>query len=48
VFLASCIVQDGHGMLPLLAHNLKISALVKLFNIIVGLSIGFILYYLGW
>jgi len=38
--LASCIVQDGHGMIPLLAHSRRDFITVKLINLVVGLSIG--------
>ena len=48
VLLASSIVQDGHGMLPLLSYTLKDSVLIKLFNLAIGLGLGIILYTLGW
>ncbi len=48
VLLASSIVQDGHGMLPLFSYSLKDSLLVKLFNLIFGLGIGLGLYALGF
>ena len=48
VLLASSIVQDGHGMLPLLSYTLRDSMLVKVFNLVFGLSIGLILYYTGF
>ena len=47
VLLTSSIVQDGHGMLPLLSHNLKDCFWIKLFNLIFGLFIGGSLYLLG-
>ncbi len=47
VLLASSIVQDGHGMLPLLSYTIKDSLLIKLFNFLIGLGIGFILYRIG-
>ena len=40
ILLASSIVQDGHGMLPMLAHSRKTFVLVKLINLVVGLAIG--------
>lgn len=40
VLLASSIVQDGHGMLPLLSYSLRDAALIKLFNLMVGLALG--------
>jgi len=40
ILLASSIVQDGHGMLPMLAHSRKTFLQVKLINLIVGLAMG--------
>jgi hypothetical protein len=40
VLLASSIVQDGHGMLPLLAHSRRAFVVVKLVNLVVGLAVG--------
>jgi len=40
VLLAGSIVQDGHGMLPVLAHSRKIFLLVKVINFAVGLLVG--------
>lgn len=40
ILMASSIVQDGHGMLPMLAHSRKVFAHVKLINLIVGLAVG--------
>ncbi len=40
ILAASSIVQDGHGMLPLLAESRKGFFAVKLVNIIVGLLVG--------
>ncbi|MEA3432091.1 MAG: putative manganese transporter, partial [candidate division WOR-3 bacterium] len=47
VILTSSIIQDGHGMLPLLSYTVRDSVLIKIFNLIIGLSIGFILYVAG-
>lgn len=47
VLLASSIVQDGHGILPLLSHSVKDSVLVKAFNLIIGLLLGLVLYLIG-
>jgi hypothetical protein len=47
VLFTTSFVQDGHGMLPLLSYSLKDSILIKLFNLIFGLSIGVILFALG-
>ena len=48
VLLASSMIQDGHGMLPLLSYTLKDTMLIKLFNLAIGLGLGLILYSLGW
>ena len=48
VLLCSSIVQDGHGMLPLLSYTVKDSFLIKLFNFMVGLAVSVVLYYLGF
>jgi hypothetical protein len=42
ILLASSIVQDGHGMLPLLAVSKKAFIWVKLINLLVGLIVGLI------
>lgn len=43
ILLASSIVQDGHGMLPLLAHSPRTFILIKLINLVAGFLIGAIL-----
>jgi hypothetical protein len=48
VLLASSIVQDGHGMLPLLSYTIRDSLLIKLVNFLIGLTTGVILYILGF
>ncbi len=48
ILLASSIVQDGHGMLPMLAHSRKTFFLVKLINLVIGGSIGAIVLLVGW
>ena len=40
VLLTSSLVQDGHGMLPLLSYSVKDSIQIKLFNLAFGLAIG--------
>lgn len=47
VLLASSIVQDGHGMLPLFSYSVKDSILIKLFNLVFGTIIGLIFYLFG-
>ncbi|MGB9610242.1 MAG: putative manganese transporter [Bryobacteraceae bacterium] len=40
VLLTSSIVQDGHGMLPLLAHSRRAFIAVKAINLVAGLAVG--------
>jgi len=40
ILIASSIVQDGHGMLPLLAESKRGFFAVKGVNVIVGLLVG--------
>ena len=47
VLLASSIVQDGHGMLPLLAHSRVDFLKVKAINLVAGLLAGSLLLLLG-
>lgn len=42
ILAASSIVQDGHGMLPLLAHSRKAFIVVKIINLIFGLAVGLV------
>ncbi len=47
VLLTSSMVQDGHGLLPLLSYSVKDSVKIKVFNLFIGLSIGLALYLIG-
>ncbi|OQX92186.1 MAG: hypothetical protein B6D58_04320 [candidate division Zixibacteria bacterium 4484_95] len=47
VLLASSIVQDGHGMLPLLAHSRRVFIFVKAVNLAIGLTIGLLGCFIG-
>lgn len=40
ILLANSIVQDGHGMLPMLAYSRKTFFIVKLISLLVGLTVG--------
>ncbi|MFH1037714.1 MAG: putative manganese transporter [PVC group bacterium] len=42
ILLASSIVQDGHGMLPILSISVKNFLLIKLFNFFFGLAVGYL------
>jgi len=48
ILLASSIVQDGHGMLPLLSYTVRDSLLIKVFNLIFGVVIGLAFYAAGY
>jgi len=48
VLLASSIVQDGHGTLPLLAHSRREFAAVKAVKLVVGLAAGLACMLAGW
>jgi hypothetical protein len=48
VLVANSIVQDGHGMLPLLADSRRDFVLVKSINLAVGLVVGAVLLLLGY
>jgi hypothetical protein len=48
VLLGSSIVQDGHGVLPLLSYSVKDAITLKLINLGLGISIGGIALALGW
>jgi Putative, 10TM heavy-metal exporter len=47
VLFTSTIVQDGHGMLPLLSYSFRDSVKVKAFNFSFGLIFGLILFAFG-
>jgi hypothetical protein len=48
VLFVSSVVQDGHGMLPLLSYSVKDTLLIKLLKLVFGLLIGFGIYLLGF
>ena len=43
ILLSSSIVQDGHGMLPMLSFSVKDSISIKIFNALIGLLLGSVL-----
>lgn len=47
VLVAHSIVQDGHGMLPLLAHSRRDFLMVKAINLVAGLIVGAVMISLG-
>jgi hypothetical protein len=48
VLFTSSFVQDGHGILPLLSYSVKDAIIVKILNLVFGLSIGTVLYIIGF
>jgi len=48
VLFTSSIVQDGHGMLPMLSYSLKDSMKIKGFNLVFGITVGLIFYFFGY
>lgn len=48
ILLASSIVQDGHGMLPLLGDSLAAFAIVKSINLAVGLLVAVAVFSCGY
>jgi hypothetical protein len=47
ILLSSSVVQDGHGMLPLLAESKRSFLFVKMINFAVGLLVGLACYAIG-
>jgi hypothetical protein len=47
VLLTSSIVQDGHGMLPMLSYSIEDTIKIKLFNFSFGIIVGLILFTFG-
>ncbi len=45
VLLTSSIVQDGHGMLPLLAHSRKVFGFAKAINLASGILVGLLFHF---
>jgi len=48
VLMASSIVQDGHGMLPMLAHSRREFLVIKAISFATGLALGAAAMGLGW
>lgn len=47
VLMVSSIVQDGHGLLPMLSHSVKNTFVIKLFNVGFALVVGAVLLVVG-
>ncbi len=48
VLFTSSVVQDGHGMLPMLSYSVKDTIKIKMFNLVFGLTTGLIIYLFGY
>jgi hypothetical protein len=48
VLVANCIVQDGHGLIPTLAHSRKTFVFIKSLKFVLGFGAGLILHAMGW
>lgn len=48
VLVANSAIQDGHGMLPMLAHSRRDFLIVKGINLVVGLAVGTAMMALGF
>lgn len=48
ILLANSIVQDGHGMIPMLAESKRGFLAVKAINLAIGLLVGYIVLILGF
>ncbi|MBN2695019.1 arsenic efflux protein [bacterium] len=48
ILLVSSIVQDGHGLLPVIGYSIQDAFKIKIFNVIFGLAIGSIVMLLGF
>lgn len=48
VLLTDSMVQDGHGLLPLISFSFKDTMYIKIFNLLFGLTLGLCLFYFGF
>lgn len=48
VLLTSSISQDGHGALPLLSYSLRDTTIIKTYNLLVGLVVGWLTWLIGF
>lgn len=47
VLLVNTLSQDGHGLLPLIAHSVKDTVYVQIFTTLISVAVGVLLYSLG-
>ena len=48
VLFTTSFVQDGHGMLPMLSYSIRDSLLIKAFNLVFGITVGSVIFALGF
>jgi hypothetical protein len=48
ILVANCIVQEGHGLIPTLAHSRRAFFLVKGTKLVLALALGLVGYLMGW
>ena len=48
ILLANCVVQDGHGLIPTLAHSRRAFLAVKAIKMVLGLGLGLLGIARGW
>lgn len=48
VLFVNSFIQEGHGLLPLLSHSIKVALVVKLLKLLFGVTIGGIIYIMGF
>jgi len=48
VLVANCIVQDGHGLIPTLAHSRRTFIYIKSIKFVIGLAVGLLGHAMGW
>ncbi|NOX38239.1 MAG: selenocysteine protein [Calditrichaeota bacterium] len=48
VLLTSSLVQDGHGLLPMLSYSVRDAVRIKAFNLVYGLLVGYAAMALGF
>lgn len=46
--MANCIVQEGHGLIPTLAHSRKAFVAIKALKFVIGLAVGLLGAAMGW
>lgn len=47
ILLANCIVQDGHGLVPVLSHSRKAFLAIKAGKFVLGITVGLVAYWFG-